>query len=136
MSVRMNEISIRILVNDFKTCFDFYSETIGLEVFWGDRNSSFASFKTPGTDKPCISMFLAKHQGAYQGYVPLSGTDRTDQAVYVIPSENVDADYARLKARGVAFMGEPQTIADWYMRCVYFRDPEGNLFEICRDSLD
>ncbi|MFQ7552802.1 MAG: VOC family protein [Blautia marasmi] len=28
------------------------------------------------------------------------------------------------------FLGEPQYIEAWGMRCTYFRDPEGNLFEL------
>jgi len=38
--------------------------------------------------------------------------------------------------QGVCFIGEPQTIREWYTRCVYFRDPEDNLFEICQDGVE
>lgn len=72
----------------------------------------------------------------YKGYIPLTGTGRLDRVIYVIPTDNIDEDYKTLKDKGVCFIGEPQTIKEWYMRCVYFRDPEGNLFEICQDGLD
>ena len=134
--MKMNELGIRLLVENFSTCHDFYVQKLGLEPFWGTREDTFASFKVPGGDKPCLSIFLGRHQGTYKGYEALTGIGRVDQAVYIIPTDDVDADYAILKARGVVFMGEPQTIPEWYMRCVYFRDPEGNLFELCRDSLD
>jgi len=52
-----------------------------------------------------------------------------------IPSDNVDEDYKRLKEAGVEFLGEPQTIEDWGMRCVYFRDPEGNLLSLEGDII-
>ena len=131
--MRFSEISIRLLVNDFAACFDFYTEKMGLTVFWGDRNGPFASFTVDGMDKPCISIFEAKYQTIYQGYVPPAGTGRTDQAIYVIPTDDVDGDYETLKSRGVAFIGEPQTVDAWYMRCVYLRDPEGNLIELSRE---
>jgi len=78
----------------------------------------------------------AENQNLYKGYTPLNGTGRTDQVIYVIPTDNVDQDYKMLKVKGVCFIGEPQTIQEWYMRCVYFRDPEGNLFEICQDGVE
>ena len=132
--MKLSEVGIRILVSDFQKCFDFYTQKLGLEVYWGDRNGPFAAFKSDGADKPCFSMFLAKNQYLYKGYTPLTGTGRTDQVIYVIPTDNVDHDYKLLKDKGVSFFGEPQTINEWYMRCVYFRDPEGNLFELCQDG--
>ena len=47
-----------------------------------------------------------------------------------------DEDYRMLKDKGVCFIGEPRTIKEWYMRCVYFRDPDGNLFELCQDGVE
>ncbi|MEJ6950771.1 VOC family protein [Natronospora cellulosivora (SeqCode)] len=81
------------------------------------------------------TIFLAEKQNIYKGYRPLKGRGRRDQVVYVIPTDDVDRDYNVLKDKGIVFMGEPQTIKEWYMRCVYFRDPEGNLFEICQDGI-
>ena len=48
----------------------------------------------------------------------------------MIPSDDLDKDYQRLKEAGVNFLSEPQFIEDWGMRFVCFRDPEGNLFEL------
>lgn len=132
--MQLSEIGVRVLVNNFQECFDFYTQKLGFEVFWGDRNGPFASFKANGVDKPCFSMFLVLHQGLYKDYVPLGGSGRTDQTIYVIPTKQVDEDYRILKEKGVSFMGEPQTIQEWYMRCAYFRDPEGNLFELCQED--
>ncbi len=132
----LSKIGIRILVSDFPKCFDFYTQTLGFEVFWGERNGSFAAFKAPGSDTPCFSMFLSGNMEMYEGYTPSNGTGRVDQVVYTIPTDNVDEDYMKLKDKGVCFIGKPQTIKDWYMRCVYFRDPEGNLFEICQDGIE
>lgn len=134
--MKLSQIGMRLLVKDFQKCFDFYTDILGLEVFWGDRNGPFASFKADGVEKPCFSMFLAKYQTLYRGYTPLDGIGRTDQVIYIIPTDNVDEDYKMLKEKGVTFMGEPQTVKEWYMRCVYFRDPEGNLPELCQDGVE
>jgi catechol 2,3-dioxygenase-like lactoylglutathione lyase family enzyme len=134
--MNLSAIGVRVLVNDFQKCFDFYTQKLGFEVYWGDRNGPFTAFKADGIDKPCFSIFLARNQHMYQGYVPLTGTGRTDQVIYVIPTDNLEEDYQALKAKGVCFMGEPQTIRDWQMRCVYFRDPEGNLFELSQDGIE
>ena len=42
----------------------------------------------------------------------------------------VHKDYLRMKDAGVQFLAEPQFMEGWGMRCTYFRDPEGNLFEL------
>lgn len=134
--MKLSEIGVRLLVKDFQKCFDFYTQKLGLEVFWGDWNGPFAAFKESGMDKPCFSIFVGENMSLYEGYSPLNGTGRTDQVVYVIPTENLDKDYKVLKEKGVNFIGEPQTIKELYMRCAYFRDPEGNLFELCHDIME
>ena len=127
--------TVRLLVKDFPTSFDFYTQTLGLSVLWGDRNGPFASFCAPGGDKPLLSAFAAALQGMFPGYTPPSGTGVIDQTVIIWPTADIDADYETLKARGVVFLGPPTTIPEWMMRCTYFRDPEGNLFELSNDGV-
>lgn len=130
--MNLSRVGLRLLVKDIGACFDFYTQKLGLETHWGDRNGPFVSFRVPGDKAPCLAIFLSDNQKIYAGYVPPIGSGRIDQAVYVIPTENVDEDFALLRRRGVVFMGEPRIVREWYMRCVYFRDPEGNLFELCQ----
>ncbi len=66
----------------------------------------------------------------FKGYNQPDCNSQPDTVVAVIPSDDLEKDYKRLKEAGVQFLGEPQTIEDWGMRCTYFRDPEGNLFEL------
>ena len=37
--------NVRLLVKDYKKCFNFYAGQLGLEPAWGDENSGYASFK-------------------------------------------------------------------------------------------
>jgi catechol 2,3-dioxygenase-like lactoylglutathione lyase family enzyme len=53
--------------------------------------------------------------------------------------DDIDAAAARLKQAGVTFLSDVQTVPDSQVtyaggvrkRLVYFRDPEGNLLELC-----
>lgn len=128
-----NRLAARLLVTNFCKSYDFFTKMIGLEIHWGERDDSFVSFAVPGSKHPCLAIFKAEEQTAYKGYVPPERTGPADQVVLVIPTDCVDDDYGALLKKGVIFMGEPQTIPEWYMRCVYFRDPDGNLFELCQE---
>ncbi|MCL2838762.1 MAG: VOC family protein [Oscillospiraceae bacterium] len=129
--MNFNKAGARILVRkDYGASFDFYTEKMGLVPTWGDRNGPYTSFATEEGGEECMSIFMVSHMVAYKGYILPGDNPSPDTIVCCIPSEDVDADYKRLKDLGVEFIGEPQTIEDWGMRCVYFRDVEGNLFEI------
>lgn len=129
--MKFNETTIRILVRkDYGECFDFYTEKLGLVPVWGDRNGPYTSFAVSGDAPPCFAIFWGEAMSMFQGYTQPVGTTLTDTVAAVIPTLDLDGDYHRLKEAGVPFLGEPQRIEEWGMRCTYFRDPEGNLFEL------
>lgn len=129
--MRFNETTLRILVRkDYGKCFDFYTEIIGLVPVWGDRKGPYTSFAVNKGEPPCFAIFAEEEMAIFPGYQPPQASTQPDTIMGVIPSENLDADYQRMKAAGVEFMSEPQHMKDWGMRCTYFRDPEGNLFEL------
>jgi predicted enzyme related to lactoylglutathione lyase len=129
--MKFDKATIRVLVrNDFGKCFDFYKDTIGLMPVWGDRNGPYTSFAVEEGAPPCFAIFLGDAMQIYKGYEQPSAKTQPDSVVAVIPSDDLDSDYNRLKEAGVTFLGEPQLIEGWGMRCVYFRDTEGNLIEL------
>lgn len=129
--MKFNETTIRVLVRkNYGECFDFYTEKMGLVTVWGDRNGPYTSFAVSHDTPPCFAIFTADAMPMFQGYKQPEGNEQPDTVVAVIPSLNLDEDYRRLKEAGVPFLGEPQYIKEWGMRCTYFRDPEGNLFEL------
>ena len=70
------------------------------------------------------------------GYDQPTGSGLTDTISATIPSEDVFADYERLKEKGVEFLNEPQYFESWGgFTSVYFRDPEGNLFDLADGSI-
>lgn len=129
--MKFNEITIRILVRkNYGECFDFYTEKIGLVAVWGDRNGPYTSFAVSSDAPPFFAIFTGEAISMFQGYMQPISSIQPDTVVAVIPTLDLDRDYLRLKEAGVSFLGEPQYIEAWGMRCTYFRDPEGNLFEL------
>lgn len=129
--MKFNETTIRILVRkDYGKVFDFYTEKLGLKPVWGDRNGPYTSFSAEIGQAPCFAIFSGANMSLFPGYDQPISLSQPDTIVAVIPSFDLDRDYRRLKEAGVDFVGAPTVIKEWGMRCTYFRDPEGNLFEI------
>ncbi|MFV0394957.1 MAG: VOC family protein [Coprobacillaceae bacterium] len=129
--MKFDKTTIRVLVRkDYGECYDFYTQKIGLIAVWGDRNGPYTSFAVKENEPPCFAIFLGANMPMFKGYEQPIENTQPDTVVAIIPTDNLDKDYQRLKEAGVHFLGEPQYIEDWEMSCTYFRDPEGNLFEI------
>lgn len=129
--MKFNETTIRILVRkNYGECYDFYTEKIGLVPVWGNRNGPYTSFAVSGDTPPCFAIFSGEAMPMFEGYTQPETISQPDTVAAIIPTLDLDGDYQRLKAAGVPFLGEPQYIEAWGMRCTYFRDPEGNLFEL------
>ena len=129
--MRFQETTIRVLVRkEYGACFDFYTEKLGLLPVWGDRTGPYTSFAVKEGEAPCFAIFSGERMTMFPGYKQPEGAHQSDTVVGVIPSDDLDSDYQALKKAGVPFLGEPQFIEAWGMRCTYFRDPEGNLFEL------
>lgn len=130
--MNFSDTTLRILVRkNYGDCFDFYTEKMGLIAVWGDRNGPYTSFAVNINTPPCFAIFSADSMTMFQGYESPNTNAQPDTVVAVIPTDDLDEDYQRLKEMGVVFLGKPQFIEAWGMRCTYFRDPEGNLFELC-----
>lgn len=126
-----DKTTIRVLVrNDYGKCFDFYTEKMGLVAVWGDRNGPYTSFAVKEGEAPCFAIFAGADMSMFNEYKQPEATTQPDSIVAIIPSNDLDGDYKRMKDAGVEFIGQPKAIEAWGMRCVYFRDTEGNLFEL------
>lgn len=129
--MQFDKTTLRILVRkDYGKCFDFYTEKIGLVPVWGDRNGPYTSFSISRDQPPCFAIFAGANMSMFKGYEQPKDNSQPDTIAAVIPSSNLNEDYKKMKEAGVEFLTEPQVIEDWGMRCTYFRDPEGNLFEL------
>jgi len=124
--------NVRLLVNDFDSCFRFYSEKVGLVVTWGKLGGDYASFDI-GIDshKMGLSIFKTDLMAAaidnFDKRMPLNCREKI---VIVIQVDNVDSIYKKLTDNGIEFINKPMDIAGWGSRVAHFRDPEDNLIEI------
>ncbi len=121
--------NVRLLVNDYKTCFKFYTEQLGLEPAWGDENGVYASFKVAdGIEGLAIfvSDYMASFVGNDEKAQPIGYREKS---VVVFEVENVDETYRSLSEKGICFINEPTDMPDWGMRVVHLLDPEENLIE-------
>ena len=125
-------VGVRILTDNVPRLYDFYTEKLGFKVIWGDREHQYVDFAEADGDKPVLALFAKSGMKDYHGCVPLAGPP-SDQAAFCTYVDSVNVAYEELKSKGVAFLGEPQDIPGWGMRVVYFRDPDGNLFEIAEE---
>ena len=122
--------NVRLLVKDYKKCFKFYTEKLGLEPVWGDENGCYASFKVAeGIEGFAlfVSDFMAPAVGNADKAQP---SDCREKSVVVFQVENVDETYQSLMEKGISFINKPTDMPDWGMRTVHFRDPEENLIEL------
>ena len=121
--------NVRLLVKDYKKCFKFYKEQLGLEPAWGDEDGCYASFKVAeGIEGFAIfvSDFMAPALGNAEKTQP-SGYREKSMVSFEV--ENVDEAYQAFLTKGVAFINQPTDMPDWGMRVVHLRDPEENLIE-------
>ncbi|MBP1672755.1 MAG: Glyoxalase-like domain protein [Bacteroidetes bacterium] len=121
--------NVRLLVKDYKKCFQFYTEQLGLEPLWGDENGVYASFKVAdGIEGLAIfvSDYMASFVGNNEKTQPIGFREKS---LVVFEVENVDDTYQALLKKGISFVNEPTDMPDWGMRVVHLRDPEDNLIE-------
>ena len=120
--MNFNQVKIGLLIQkDYGECYDFYTKKLGLVPTWGNRKGPYTSF----------DMTSAKEMSLVKGYIQSAKNGISDTVVIILPTKDIQKDYAKLTANGVTFLGEPQKIEAWGgFTSAYFRDPEGNLFEL------
>lgn len=121
--------NVRLLVQDYKKCFKFYTEKLGFEPVWGDEDGCYASFKVAeGIEGFAIfvSDYMAPSVGNSNKIQP---TDCREKMMVSFEVENVDGTYQAFLKKDIPFINEPTDMPDWGMRVVHLRDPEENLIE-------
>lgn len=119
---------VRLLVTRFDTCFEFYQTQLGLEPRFGGPGDVYAEFHAGETALAIFDQALMA-QVVGTSDLPVGGPSK-DRVALTLSVENVDATYAQLRERGLAFLNEPHDQPAWGERVVHLRDPDGNLIEL------
>ncbi len=115
--------AVCLLVDDFNHSLSFYRDKLGLKV--NSQEGEYADFKLEGTllaifsKRTATAMFPAEHIGKSGG------------AVYGFQVADVAKSCEELKVKGVEIFEGPKT-TDWGQTVAYFKDPDGNLWEVSR----
>lgn len=120
---------VRLLVNDFDTCFRFYRDVIGLPVTWGKEGDGYAAFDMNGPTT--LAMMPRKDMAAVVGAADTENPPGNNHRVVIsLEVDDVDAMTRTLQERGATLVVAPTDRAEWGIRVAHFHDPEGTLIEI------
>ena len=121
--------NVRLLVRDYRKCFDFYTRELGFEPLW-DVENCYGAFKVAdGIEGVAIflSDLMAPVVGNADAQQPVGGREKS---MICFEVASVDDIYSQLRAKGVSFINEPVDMPGWGARVVHLRDPEENLIEL------
>lgn len=122
------DLHTRLLVSNFKACFRFYRDVMGLQATFGNEDGTYADFKVGETgialfDKSEMAQAVGKADKPIQA-------DIQDSVCLIFGMDDVDKTYHRMVEKGGNCVALPTDHPDWGIRTVHFRDPEGNLIEL------
>ena len=115
------------LVEDIERSIAFYVEKLGFTL--RTRAEGFADFTS---EHVALALWetdhIAKHVDL-KSRRSEPGTHKALVAVELGTAQEVDDLHDVLLTRGIRFLGEPKDYP-WRARCVYFTDPDDNLWEL------
>ena len=118
----------RLLVSNFKACFQFYQDAMGFKASYGTENDTYADFDTGAVS---IALFDQQEMSETVGTsnLPPQAISQ-DKVCLIFGVEDVDETCQQLLKQGIPLSTGPANHPDWGIRCAYLRDPAGNLIEI------
>lgn len=119
---------VALVTSDLERAVQFYTRTVGFrEVrrMETTHSGTIVFLSLNGTE---LELFGGGRPGG-----PAEGDGTVGYRHMALLVDDVDAEYARLKAAGARFFMEPTT-SDPGVRLAFFRDPDGNPIEIIKLS--
>ncbi len=123
----MKFTTVRLLVNNYAACHQFYEHVLGLKPRFGGPDGNYEEFETG--NGVVVALFPRQLMTSALGAAS-SGGSGDDRAVLTCEVDDVDLVAAYLKTHGVALLHGPADLPAWHLRVAHFRDPDGNLIEI------
>ena len=114
---------VALVTTDVERAATFYTGVLGLQEMARLETSHSGTLIFVGVGETTIELFGG-------GKVKASGEGNEVGFKHIcLLVDDVDAEHARLKARGVAFDMEPATVESG-LRICFLRDPDGNRVEL------
>src|SRR5688572_1523216 len=121
---------VALVVDDYDAALDFFVEKLGFELVEDSpsltndgRPKRWVVVRPPGG---VTGVLLAKADGnAQRGVV---GTQTAGRVAFFLRVDDFEAEYARMRASGVAFVSEPRD--EPYGRVAVFLDIAGNRWDL------
>ncbi|MFE0380223.1 VOC family protein [Streptomyces inhibens] len=122
----MELAQIRLLVTDFRGCYRFYQDVLGLKPQFEAEDGPYAKFSCD-----VGSAGIALQERAQMGQVlgELSAAPAGYRSLVVLRVDDLDSYCAQITARGAVLAHGPAPMTD-RMRVAHLKDPEGNLVEL------
>lgn len=121
--------NVRLLVRDYRKCFDFYTRKLGFEPLW-DVEDCYGAFKVADGIEG-VAIFLSDYMALVAGNADKEQpVGCREKSMISFEVENVDESYSELQTKGVVFINNPIDMPEWGARVVHLRDPEENLIEL------
>lgn len=118
---------IIIIANNVGKLKEFYIEKLGFRLVREVPEDDFVQMQIGGQ---FFALFGKKNVEKILGAKYVTSDFKKGKTIYSFNEViNVDEEYDKLKLRGVDFIQKPKT-QDWGQRTAYFKDPEGNIWEI------
>ena len=114
-----------IMVRDFDKSFKFYQDTLEFKTVTNEKG--FAAFKIGDSTLAVLDISMAADMISEEAIQPAK--EFIPRSLFAVFMDDCDAEYERLKAKGVHFIKPPVT-QPWGQRTAYFTDPDGNIWEI------
>ena len=115
---------IILITENYVEMKTFYQNALSFHIERDIPEEQFTQFKLDN----CFVTIFGKSFVEKILEVPVTG--KPGSTIYSFQqSKNVDSDYEQLKAKGVQFIQEPKTQVHG-QRTAYFKDPDGNIWEI------
>ena len=134
MNSKTTHCGVGLLAADMQVMATFYRDVLGLETDWDGGN--FAEFYT-ASGRLALFMYDRKmfDEAMKLEFRPPRGINQTFEiGLWLSPFADVDAEYEKLKAKGVAVPADGPITFPFGIRNFYIADPEGNLLEIGSDT--
>ncbi|MEV6701457.1 VOC family protein [Streptomyces sp. NPDC051453] len=122
----MELAQVRLLVTDFRACYHFYADVLGLKPQSGAQDGPYEKFSPVAgsagialEDRALMARVIGEVRDAPDGY----------RSLVVLRVDDLDRYCEQIVARGAEILQGPAPMTD-RMRVAHLKDPEGNIVEL------